>query len=464
MASLFVPLPRTIRLLDAGAGSGALTKSFVEHQLSLPQKPESIHVTAVECDGLVQSRLESTLGECESLAISAGVAFDFELVNSDFIQYASEACSGGLFAAPSARYNAAIANPPYRKIQSGSIERELLRSVGIETSNLYSGFVSLILRLLEQAGQLVAITPRSFCNGPYFKPFRCDLLARSTLKRLHLYDSRTTAFREDKVLQENVVYHVVREQPQRTPVVISTSGRADAKDRHQKTVSYASVVHPSDPHAFIHLSFSTQDDVAKKLMLGLKCSLSDLGIHVSTGRVVDFRAKDFLCAQPESGTVPLIYPCHFESGSIAWPKKVSRKPNAIVNCKETASLLVPSAVYVLTKRFSAKEERRRVVASLFEPGCATGSVVGFENHLNYFHAEGEGLEPRLARGLCAFLNSTVLDLYFRQFNGHTQVNATDLQNMRYPNRNQLIRIGNLCSTCSGSQAENDRIIEDVIRE
>jgi adenine-specific DNA-methyltransferase len=39
--------------------------------------------------------------------------------------------------------------------------------------------------------------------------------------------------------------------------------------------------------------------------------------------------------------------------------------------------------------------------------------------------------------LAAFLNSTVLDVYFRQFNGHTQVNATDLRNLRYPSRSQL---------------------------
>jgi adenine-specific DNA-methyltransferase len=43
--------------------------------------------------------------------------------------------------------------------------------------------------------------------------------------------------------------------------------------------------------------------------------------------------------------------------------------------------------------------------------------------------------------LTAFLNSTILDQYFRQFSGHTQVNATDLRNMRYPRREQLERLG-----------------------
>ena len=44
-------------------------------------------------------------------------------------------------------------------------------------------------------------------------------------------------------------------------------------------------------------------------------------------------------------------------------------------------------------------------------------------------------------GLAVFLNSSMVDDYFRQFNGHTQVNATDLRLMKYPNRKTLINLG-----------------------
>ena len=59
---------------------------------------------------------------------------------------------------------------------------------------------------------------------------------------------------------------------------------------------------------------------------------------------------------------------------------------------------------------------------------------GIENHLNYFHQHQRGLPPALTRGLSAFLNSTLFDEYFRQFNGHTQVNATDLHRPAQPGR------------------------------
>ena len=54
---------------------------------------------------------------------------------------------------------------------------------------------------------------------------------------------------------------------------------------------------------------------------------------------------------------------------------------------------MPNGVYVLVKRFSAKEERRRIVAAVFRPehNLAGFASVGFENHLNYFHGKGQSL-------------------------------------------------------------------------
>jgi len=68
-------------------------------------------------------------------------------------------------------------------------------------------------------------------------------------------------------------------------------------------------------------------------------------------------------------------------------------------------------------------------------------MLGFENHLNVFHDDRHGLPEPLARGLVIYLNTTAVDEHFRRFNGHTQVNATDLKLMKYPSRDALIRLG-----------------------
>lgn len=128
----------------------------------------------------------------------------------------------------------------------------------------------------------------------------------------------------------------------------------------------------------------------------------------------------------------------------------------------TEDQFVPSGFYVLTKRFTAKEERRRIVAAVFDPARVDAPRVGFENHINYFHQNGKGLPENLAKGLAAFLNSSLVDEFFRQFNGHTQVNATDLRNMRYPSRTQLEALGARVGELFPEQDELDAQIDKEV--
>ncbi|MEI6178899.1 MAG: hypothetical protein WCS43_18550, partial [Verrucomicrobiota bacterium] len=221
---------------------------------------------------------------------------------------------------------------------------------------------------------------------------------------------------------------------------------------------YCEIVHPRDAQSFIHIPSTTSHATAKETMGGLNTSLATLGLTVSTGRVVDFRLKEALRKTPERGTAPLIYPCHFNGGTVHWPKLEARKPNAILNNAETRPWLVPSGVYLLTKRFTSKEERRRLVACLFDPDQVKAEWVGFENHLNYIHASGRGLERTLAVGLYAFLNSTVVDQYFRRFSGHTQVNATDLRTLAYPDRDTLQAMGREIRSLDLSQDKIDQLV------
>ena len=125
-------------------------------------------------------------------------------------------------------------------------------------------------------------------------------------------------------------------------------------------------------------------------------------------------------------------------------------------------LLVPNENYVLVKRFTAKEERRRVVAAIYEAQFFPGEFVGFENHLNYIHCEGHGISLLLALGLTAYLNSTLVDKFVRHFNGHTQINAADLRQLRYPTRQQLEALGLRIASTWPNQAALDCAIEEEL--
>ena len=458
MASMLGPLPRTVHLLDAGAGAGALTAAFIARLCEGNDGVHSIDATLYELDTGILDALSITMRECQRQCTQAGIRFTYTIHPADFIQIMSVRLMGGLFGTLPPAFDVAIVNPPYRKISADSPQRRALRSLGIETSNLYTGFVALIQRLLVCGGQLVGITPRSFCNGPYFRPFREDFLKHLALRRLHVFESRQAAFRGDSVLQENIIFHAVKGSDQATETIISSSSGEQGGLISESVVPFSQVVHPHDTEKFIHIPSTAGHATAKATMDGLRSSLATLGITVSTGRVVDFRLKNAIRQDPECGTVPLLYPCHFHGGTIYWPKPEARKPNAILDNDQTRPWLVPSGIYLLTKRFTSKEERRRLVACLFDPDQVKAEWVGFENHLNYFHASGRGLERLLAVGLYAFLNSTVVDQYFRRFSGHTQVNATDLRAMTYPDRATLVAIGREMKVLDLPQDKIDQLV------
>lgn len=439
LASKFRDLNGDVNIIDAGAGVGSLTTALVERALS-DFSPSSISANVWELEDVLVENLNYSLALCEQAAADSGVIWRSKTNNIDFISHAVSLIKKQNCTPKIVSFNKAILNPPYLKIAASSEERKLLRSVNVETGNLYSCFVALALMLLDDGGELVAITPRSFCNGPYFNDFRRILLDGNNLSGLHIFESRTNAFKGDKVLQENVIFHIIKGDTQ-GPVEIISSTCADDPDPIIRMADFNEVINKNNPDRFIHIvTNNEQADIASRIG-GMPCSLEDLDINVSTGKVVDFRTKPNLRHAPEEHTVPLIYPMHFKNGLIEYPVESKKKPNAIILNDETEKLLVPNGTYILIKRLTSKEEKRRIVAGLYTKDLANVSVVGFENKTNYFHANGQPLEMDFAKGLWAYLNSHIVDQYFRQFNGHTQVNATDLHTLRYPSYEQLVDIG-----------------------
>lgn len=457
LASKFINLDGELRILDAGAGVGSLTSSLVERAL-LEFSPSSIASNTWEIEEALADNLQRSLELCQHACSESQLDWTASVKRKDFIADAVTILNERKVGGKTSRFNKAILNPPYLKIAAASQERKHLRSVGIETGNLYSCFVALALLLLDDGGELVAITPRSFCNGPYFNDFRRVMLDGNSLSKLHIFESRTRAFKGDKVLQENVIFHIVKGAVQ-GKVEITSSTCADDPEPIVRIAEFNEVVNPNNPDRFIHIVTNDKQAGIASRIGGMPCSLVDLGIQASTGKVVDFRTKPNLRHDPAEDTVPLIYPMHFNNCMIEYPVESKKKPNAIALNEDTMKLMVPNGTYVLTKRLTSKEENRRIVAGLYTADLADVEVVGFENKTNYFHANGQPLEMDLAKGLWVYLNSNIVDQYFRQFNGHTQVNSTDLRTLRYPTREQLITMGQQVETFD--QEQFDSLVDKI---
>lgn len=437
VASIMASLPKitersSVRILDPGAGSGILTAAMV--QTLLDQNPRiEIEVVAVESDDHLLSSLRATLSDCEELGVKT------RIVNEDFVTWALHTDE---------KFDFIIQNPPYAKLPVASETFGTLKSAGFKIPNIYAAFMILGADLLYEAGQQVSITPRSWMNGTYFSKFRRDLLERVSIDAIHTFESRSKVFGDSGVLQESIIV-CASKRKQSDTVILQIS--MDFRDEIRQRVVPATQVVSED---YLFVPATDADGQVVEWMNKAKHTLDSLGISVSTGRVVDFRSREYLHNEPSESSYPMVYPANLSADGVVHPRESAKKPQWFSATEEILSKnLVPAGVYVLVKRFSAKEEKRRIVSNIWN----SSEPPAFDNKLNYFHSSGRGLELEIAVGLSKWMNSTQVDRFFRVFSGHTQVNAGDLRMMKYPSLEQLRAI-------AASIAPIDESVEKVMNE
>jgi len=167
MASMFRNWPKDSSALDPGAGIGSLTEALAERFVESTPAGSTLSVTTYEIDPILINYLRDRLAQIKASGRARGREIETEIVDRDFIKEGAFRVSFG-----DAPYSHTILNPPYKKIAANSEYRLLLRKEGIETVNPYTAFLGLAVAMTKEDGEIVAIIPRSFCNGTYFRPFR----------------------------------------------------------------------------------------------------------------------------------------------------------------------------------------------------------------------------------------------------------------------------------------------------
>jgi len=411
----------SVEILDPGAGTGILSYSLI-NELSKEQIG-NINLEAYEIDDSIFSELEKTYTKLNKIS-----NVQTNILKKDFICDVGFEIGWNL----QKKYDMIIMNPPYQKIKSDSLYKKTMQNIGISTVNTYSAFMTIGINLLKENGILIAIVPRSFCNGLYFLPFRKFLLAKTSIKHIHHFESRKDNFVEEDVLQENIIIVLEKLSTEADTIKITYSKGNTFDTIFEKIVHKNEVINEDDEQYYI--SIPNGSKTADELLL--THTHTELGFEISTGPIVDFRVKEKLTNEPNN--VPLLYSVHIRNNKITWPTQ-SKKPNAIIlSEEEKRKLCFQKGYYVLLKRFTSKEEKRRLQATMISPDDLPTDYFTVENHVNIIHYKKSGLEANLARGLVTYLNSEFCDDVFRRFSGHTQVNATDLRNMRYPSLENLL--------------------------
>lgn len=445
MAGLAGKVGENWQVLEPSAGTGVLIAALAER---VAQEGRTTHwaVTAYETDPTLRALLTMALGFARQYLAERGIHLVFNIQANDFILAHAAAFRPAPLLEPidsAPRYHLAIANPPYFKLPKSDPRVEILSEVVYGQPNIYALFMAVAAKSLWPVGRMVFITPRSFCSGRYFQRFRRWLLGRVHLEQIHLFDSRKEAFERDKVLQENIILVARSGQAQSSHgVLISVSrGIADLDSASTRRVPAREVYDPASPEAMICIPRSNADSLVRAIMDQWTARLSTYGMEISTGPVVPFRTSSLLRNTTGRIAAPLLWVQNVERMRITWPQARLTKLQHLAVEPATASLLVRDSNYVLVRRFSAKEDNGRITAAPYLKGSLEGDYLGIENHVNYIHRPGGELSEAEAGGLAAYLNSRLVEQFFRQYSGNTQVSAAELRDLPLPPLAKLTAIG-----------------------
>ena len=442
-----------MRVLDPGSGTGILSAAVCE-TASRSETVKSLHVDAYEIEQSLAGLTHLVLAFAQDWLDQRGVELTFNVSHGDFllkhaaaIRARSENGLWGRNEGSHAEYDLVISNPPYFKIGKDDPRAMAWGATVHGQPNIYALFMAVSAELLSRSGELVYIVPRSFASGPYFKRFREIFFRRVAPTAIHLFESRKDVFKNQTVLQENLVIgarlRMNGEGLDEGQVHVSHSKAVhDLPDSQRMVVDVDSVLDLKSANKELSIPLCAEDLQLVQAVRAWPKTLHSLGLQVSTGPVVPFRATRFLAHSESEGLmVPLLWMQHVRPMRTVWPSSATDKPQWIKAAPESMKLLVPDATYVLLRRFSAKEEKRRLVAAPLIQGSLDEDLVGLENHLNYIRGVSRELDEELAYGLSALLNSTFLDRFFRISNGNTQVSATELRAMPLPAERDIRAIG-----------------------
>ena len=453
MAS-FIKAKEYLKVADIGAGTGILTAAVVE-KLLRSRKVKQIDVTLYEDDKNVHEVLIKNMHIIDEHCRRKNIVLNVRLIKENFILCNKNKWDSRDYGG---EYDIVISNPPYMKIGKNTDESKAMSDIVYGQPNMYFLFMSMGLKLLKKDGDYIFIVPRSWTSGLYFKDFRKYFLENLSISKMHLFVSRDKVFDKESVLQEIMIIFGKKSNKQKYRISITTSNDATDFKNVSKICVNSKICISQNDDKFILLPIIQNDVEILKLFSQFKETLESQGFIFKTGQVVEFRNKEELCSYKENGVIPLICPFHFDNGYIKFPVKSSKTQYI----KRTAkpSLLMEKKDMLLLKRFTSKEEVRRLQPAILIGDSIEFSQIALENHVNYLEKREGKISVDELYGIWAILKSEKWDQYYRILNGSTQVNASEVNGMPMPRLEQIKMIGNKVRNDSVQNFESK--IEEIL--
>lgn len=445
----------TISILDPGAGSGILSVALLE-KLTVVPTLRHVDLVCYETDPNVLPLLAENLAwVCQH----AGIDVSYQIITDNYILSQSLEYNGMLGADPDPKkFDVIIGNPPYMKLPKDAPEAQAMPDVCYGAPNLYFLFAAMSLFNLKEQGEMVYIIPRSWTSGAYFKHFRQKLLSEAVIDHIHLFVSRDKVFEKESVLQETIIIKLRKSTQQPSTVTVTTTqSNQDFSELTSFEAPYPVVISGEEAYVFL---VTSQAEVEILEQLGeWTDTLPSLGLKMKTGLTVDFRNWDALRDHAEGQAVPLFYSQHIQGGKVVFP--AGKEHEYILT--DQPGLLQPNANYLFVKRFTSKEEPRRLQCGVYlARRHPEYDRISTQNKINFITGL-DGLSECVTYGLYVLFNSTLYDRYYRILNGSTQVNSTEVNTMPVPTMSIIESMGrDLMASKDMSVVACDHILRNYV--
>ncbi|MEW5718660.1 MAG: Eco57I restriction-modification methylase domain-containing protein, partial [Chloroflexota bacterium] len=322
MAGLSSPFRREAVIVEPAAGAGILVAALAE-QIAQGSNCRELNVIAYETDTALRPALALTLGFTRDWLSRRNIRFDFTIRSDDFLLANAPLLRPTPLFATNQEHptpQLVIANPPYFKLPKSDPRVSLLADVTCGQPNIYALFMAAAAKLLQPEGQLIFITPRSFCSGPYFRQFRKWFFQTVSPERLHLFESRTETFEHAQVIQETVILAARKSSAPMDSVTVSGSHNIqDLEAVETRQLPLRMILDLDSSEAMLNIPLWEDDHFIQERFDSWRERLSSFGLHISTGPIVPFRTDALIHVGDDAATAPVLWGQHIGRMSVTYP-------------------------------------------------------------------------------------------------------------------------------------------------
>lgn len=467
MGNLAQPKSDKISILDPGCGTAILSCSLIE-KLIEKYFIKEINLSLFETDKIIIEETEKVISFLKNWLLEKRIKLNVKIEQTDFILFNADVFSNNTLFGNDAvqKYDFIISNPPYFKISKSDKRAQVAKELVYGQPNIYSLFMGISAKLLKPNGELIFITPRSFAAGNYFKAFRNSFFKNVSISNIHIFESRNKMFKNDNVLQENIILRATKEKSATINITVTSC----AKDLNKPQKYYYKTEELIDSNSKENILFIPSNSLEAKTINVFRQwqnTLNDYNIQISTGPVVAFRCNDFLISDLtlKVSVAPLVWLHNIKEMEFVYPLKKGTKQSYIIDSEESRKVLLKNKNYILIRRFSSKDDKSRLVCCPYFASDSKYERIGIENHINYVYRPNGELSEEEIWGISALFSSKLFDTYFRTFNGNTQVGASELKQIKMPPLEKIIMIGKILkATFQPTKIEIENIINNVLFE